>query len=228
MNNIIEYYVNKLQGHPSRCNSTCTHETTVAPALKYFSEKQKSLLVIGCGDGKEVKLFIDSGFDKAFGITRGDINVEAGQHDFGLIPNLQIANIDMHDLGQFPREVFHYVYTNQTFEHVFAPFIFCLELYCIMKPNGVAYIQYPSHVEEGRSNLTDPLTAITSHHHPNMIRWQDAVSLFKATGFTVIDTNVSGGDNIIVIEKVPFEHLLNVGVHPDVRKALNDRMNQRG
>lgn len=226
MNNILNYYVNLLQGHPSRCNSTCTFETVVDPVKELFTDKDQPLLVIGCGDGKEVFLFKEFGFTKVVGITQGQLNVEAGRTDFQL-KNHEIISADMHDLGFLPVEKFAYAYMNQTWEHAFAPFVFCLELWTVMKPFGKVYIKYPSHKEEGRSKLTDPMTAVTSHHHPNMLRMEDTMSFLHATGF-IINQVWYEDDNILLAEKIPLNELLKYNVHPDVKHILSKRLKDRG
>ena len=222
MKKLWNFYVDSLQGHPTRCNTpkAFTEIQLLEDIQDYFQWRDATVLVIGCADGREVHLFKKLGYKKVVGITMGDINVRAASVDY---PDANVIAMDMHNLSKLGNEVFDYIYLNQTFEHAFAPFIFCLELWAATKVGGSVYIKYPSHKAEGLSQLTDPMTALTSHHHPNMLRLSDAVQLLKVTGFK-ITAAVPGGNNIVVVQKLGLNSLLNAGVHPDVIRTLNKRL----
>lgn len=221
-----DFYMDNLQGHPGRCVTPDALSVDVMSdqISKYFTDKNGRVLVVGCADGREVHLLNELGYRLVMGVTLGKLNVAAAQKDY---PKAIVLNQDMHDFTTFPVEVFDYVYSNQTFEHSFAPFLFCLELWAVMKPGGLAYISYPSHCEEGRSGLTDPMTAIMSHHHPNMLRPNDTELLFKLTGFSVLDKNLNGGNDVFVMKKLPIDELIEKGVHSDVVNTLMKRLQIR-
>lgn len=210
-----DFYIKMLQGHPSPCVSSddTTADNINKQIKKYFKDKQKRVLVLGCGDGKEVEIFRELGFNDVTGITL-DHTVP------GKVPG--VVHADMHDLTMFEPESFRYVYCNQTFEHSFAPFILCLEVWTIMEPFGKWYIRYPAKDPE-RSKLTDPMTSRISHHHPSMLSFEDATTLFDVTGFNVFMYS-TGKNETFLLNKVPYNVLASYGVHQDVISTLKRRI----
>lgn len=188
--------------------------------MKFSKWEGKNILVLGCGDGKEVELFRQLGFKDPIGITMGDINVKAAKSDYPLV---KVIEADMHDLvSVFGHEVFDFAYCNQTFEHAYAPMVHCLEMFMVLKPYGEWYLQFPSNMYEGRSKLTDPMTALISHHHPNLMRVKDLEDLFRATGFEIVLQNNTQGNEEFVLRKLPTTDQYN-RMHSDVKYFCNQR-----
>lgn len=219
------FYIEKLQGHPSRCRSVedsnlQSFENAISTCKQAFENKEEPVLVLGCSDGREVDLFTKRGHKDVLGITLGDINVKAAKEDY---PDARVIATDittLEKLGPSSISYFGYVYCNQTFEHFYAPFITCLEIWTVMKPNGYWYIEWPSNVREGKSELTDPITRYTSHHHPNMLTLDEASWLLERCGFETIISNNEHSNNILVVQKIPMYSLEGYGIHATVREAL--------
>lgn len=214
MNKLLwDFYINKFQGHPTPCKMAKGGEPVIETRIgQYFKDKDAPLLILGCADGTELDFFRTLGFTNVFGVTldetgRGTKGVHVG---------------DMHDLTVFPVEHFKYVYANHTFEHSFAPMLLCLEVWAIMQPGGLWYINYPANITTGRNTLEDPLTNTTSHHHPNLLEPNAAITLFEVTGFDIIDCMFTGEESFI-LEKIPLNKLSKAGVHDDVITALRTR-----
>ena len=127
----------------------------------------------------------------------------------------------MHNLSEFVPETIDYVYSNHSFEHTFAPFIHCLEVWDVMKPGGKWYIQYPTPLIMGGKH-PDPMINSISHHHPTMLIKEQAQQLFRATGFIVLHYR-SDGNETYVLRKIPKEQLADMGVHSEVITTLKAR-----
>ena len=213
-----KFYIDALQGHPTPCTSAeGTSVEVIENQVKgAFKDKSAPVLVIGCGDGKEVEIFRELGYKEVHGITY-DPRVPYRVTD--------VWCADMHDLTFLPVNHYKYVYCNQTFEHAFAPFIFCLEVWSVMQDFGMWWFSYPARKETGRSGLTDPMTAEVSHHHPTMLMPEEAEHLLNVTGFTMKFYSPEGNE-IFIGQKEPFSRLQTVlNVHPDVINTLNRRIN---
>jgi len=215
------FYLNNLQGHPTRCVSgESVNQDIIRPKIGHvFVDKDKPVLVLGCGDGKEAFVFKELGFKHVTGVTLGRTNIEASKKDY---PSVDIILADMHDLSAFPTEKVQYVYCNQVFEHAFAPFLFCLEVWVVMCNNGLWYVEAPTHISKG-SKLTDPMTAAISHHHPNMLLPEDAMRMFNATGFHIVNF-VDDGNMKFILRKRPLQELAGGFVHSDVYNTLQRRL----
>lgn len=214
MNKLLwDFYINRLQGHPTPCRMEKGGESIIEAQIgQYFKDKDAPLLILGCADGTEITSFRTLGFTNVFGITLDEASKD--------IKGAYVS--DMHDLTIFPVEHFKYVYANHSFEHSLAPMILCLEVWAAMQPGGLWYINYPANITTGRSILDDPLTNTISHHHPNLLEPNAAITLFEVTGFDVIDCAFTDQETFI-LEKIPLNKLSNVGVHDDVIAALRKR-----
>lgn len=208
-------YINTLQGHPSVCHSTHTIES-MKFITEYIPPKQfPKMLNIGAGEGLETKILSQLGYNVT-GIIRGETNLDFAHKNY---PDILYVDCDMHDLP-FPSESFDAIYINHTFEHAFAPFIFLLEMYSVLKTKGRIWITMPEFKE-----LTDPTITESNklyHHHPNMLCYNLLKQMFESTGFKTlyskkIDRNPCF-DNPYLLEKQPLSTL-----HSDVRTAILKR-----
>ncbi len=208
-------YLETLQGHPSVCSSSHTIES-----MKFITEfippkDFPYILNIGAGEGLETKILTQLGY-KTIGIIRGTPNIEHAHKNF---PEIIFLDLDMHDL-LFPSNTFDAIYLNHTFEHSFAPFIFLLEMYYVLKPKGRIWIAMPEFKEIDDSTITEPNKLY--HHHPNMLCYNLLKQMFESTGFKIlyskkIDKNPYF-DNPYLLEKQPLSTL-----HSDVRTAVLKR-----
>lgn len=144
------------QKHPSLALTTHTVE-----GLKYITElipplEYPKMLDIGCADGCETDVLHELGYD-VIGITQGRVNVEYANRKY---PNVRVFEMDMHDL-EFDNATFDCIYTNHTYEHALAPFILLLEMYSVLRPGGLLFINVPNYTESADGSLY--------HHHPNML-----------------------------------------------------------
>ncbi len=165
-------YMDVLQGHP-----TVAHTDKYAKLLKNSVEPhlpKGKCLAMGCADGMEVKALNDLGYD-TIGITLGAVNVIWAKEN---LPDIDIRIMDFHDL-KFPSDTFDCVYSDNSYEHSFAPFIQCLEVWSVLKVGGKWLIKMPD-VEEDiyAGNQLD-------HHHPNMYPVKYHKKIFELCGFGV-------------------------------------------
>jgi len=212
------FYIESLQGHPTPCAlSAGTTEQHINDKIgKFFLNKDGRVLVLGCGDGKEARLFKNLGFNDVQGITLDTHIIKD--------PGVTIHVRDMHNLRFLESGSINYVYSNHSFEHSFAPFMLCLEVWTVMRPGGVWFIEYPASKFTGRSGaITDPAVNKVSHHHPNLLRPEEAECLFKTTGFKIIDYTPSGAETF-VLERIHKDLLTDYGVHSDVVRTLSARL----
>lgn len=111
-------------------------EEYTAKATRGF-DKNKSLLVLGCGDGFEIETLRHMGFKDVKGITLLDKEYERA----GTIEG--ISQGDIHELP-YEDESFDYVISKETLEHAIAPSIALFETNRVLKKNGKAVHYIPS------------------------------------------------------------------------------------
>jgi len=211
------FYIESLQGHPTRCNSSHTKD-----GLSFIRNKLPlgKMLVIGCGEGKEVAVLKALGYDP-IGITLGDTNLNYAKITF---PDCDIRIMDMHFLD-FPSEYFDCAYSNHSFEHSFAPWIQMMELWRVLKPNGKIWIAMPHFRFPNDRNFGE--VNEFSHHHPNLLHPELLKQLFKNTGFKILEhaQNKEGNlyfDNYWLLEKDQDAS----SAHPDMRRTLKEAVNR--
>jgi SAM-dependent methyltransferase len=203
-----EMYMFALQGHPTICKAHHTVDTMKFICDLIPPSEFPKMLNIGAGEGLETKILKDLGYDVT-GIIRGKPNLEFATRNY---PDIKFVDTDMHDLP-FSCDSFDAIYMNQVFEHAFAPFIFLLELYCVLKEGGRMWLGLPGFRE------IDDITAhkdinLINHHHPNILCINLFGQYFRKTGFEFISTS---GDNYL-LQKMPLSAL-----HSDVQTAVNMR-----
>lgn len=211
-------YLDTLQGHPSVCSSS--HNVESMEFIKeYIPPKQfPKLLNIGAGEGLETYVLSQLGYDVT-GIIHGDINLEYAIKNYLKNPYIKFIKCDMHDLP-FSSNIYDAVYMNQTFEHAYAPYIFLIELYSILKEKGRIWTAMPEFKE-----LNDPTRGESNtlnHHHPNIICYNLLKQMFESTGFKIIYLKQIKDnpyfDNPYLLEKQPLSTL-----HSDVKTAILKR-----
>jgi SAM-dependent methyltransferase len=211
MNNIDKWntYVLGLQAHGSVCQGTQTLDsirfiTELIPVGTY-----NKILDIGAGEGLETSLLKQLGYNP-MGIISGEHNKRWAKKHY---PDTEFIDCDMHDLP-FPIDTFDAIFTNQVFEHAYAPFIFLLECYSVLKPGGLFYVCTPKFEERQSPNNPSTIEAQwISHHHPSVFPPNVYRQLFEKTGFIVLkqDNNMVS----FLLQKGPLNSL-----HPDVQQIL--------
>jgi len=209
-----KYYVEGMQMHQSVCCSTCTVESMKFITDLIPPDKYNKMLDIGVGEGKETSILKELGYNPTGIITGEDNKRWAAEH----YPGIEYIPCDMHDLP-FDKNTFDAIYTNQVFEHAYAPFIFLLECYSVLRPGGLMYVCTPRFEQRTTPNNPGTIDAQwISHHHPSVFPSNVYRQLFEKTGFNVImeDENVTS----FLLEKGPISNL-----HHDLINLLSRRTN---
>lgn len=210
-----DMYINCLQKHPSACKAGHTTEKMNFVTEFLPLNTHRRMLNIGAGEGLETYVLQNLGYD-VIAIINGKANVDFAIKNY---PDINFIDTDFHDLP-FKSETFDCVYMNHVFEHAYAPFVFLLELYSVLRKKGRIWTAMP-HFKE----INDPTLGESnklSHHHPNILCNNLFTELFEATGFKIIyntprDNNIYF-DNPYLLEKQPISTL-----HSDVQLALQRR-----
>ena len=211
MNKML-YYIDKLQAHPSICDFPGSHASMKHVVDMIPPGKYNKILNIGAANGLETKILKDFGYSPV-GMVRGADNMAWATTHY---PDIEFLDGDMHDLP-FRKNTFDAIYTNQVFEHSYAPYIFLLECWCVLREGGLFYIEIPIFEERYTKNDPDSLFANhVSHHHPSLFPSSVNRQLFEKAGFEIVcEKNVS---TTVVLRKLSIDAL-----HSDVQGAVNAR-----
>ena len=152
---------------------------TSSSGLAYYIEefctnvpltKYKRILDIGAGNGGETRLLLDKGY-RVTGITLGMDNVKMAKELY----NVDILNMDMNHLD-FLINSFDAVIMIQTFEHFLSPFIACIELWRVLKIDGLCYLDVPCPLDK-------PMWSI---NHTNLLYADQIINMFSMCGFEMV------------------------------------------
>lgn len=128
-------YQNRLKYPPSLTSEDELRKAEanyfVAWATRFW-DKDKKLLILGCGDGYEVKMALQQGWKEVKGITLHEQEYENVKKQ-GL--EAYVVQGDMHDMS-FGDEEFDYVISKETLEHALSPYIVLCEINRVMKQEG--------------------------------------------------------------------------------------------
>jgi len=211
-----QMYIDILQGHPSVCKSFHTIDSMKFITKLIPPSEFPKMLDIGVGEGLETKILKDLGYN-VIGVIKGEVNLNFARKNY---PGIEFIECDMHDLP-FPSETFNAIYTNHVFEHSYAPFIFLLEMYCVLKPKGRIWIGLPE-FKEKNDPTANPDINLVNHHHPNILCSNLYSLYFQKSGFKIVNQgSVKGNsyfDNAFLLEKQPLEF-----VHSDVQTVIKKR-----
>ena len=108
------------------------------PFLRLIPENKKRVLVVGCGEGYEVKWLADRGFEVR-GVTNETQEAITGVQKY----NLYLGVADIHRLP-FRNNYFDCVYAANILEHSVAPYIALREWRRVLKKGGWLIIVMPS------------------------------------------------------------------------------------
>ena len=131
-------------------------------------EKYPRILDLGAGCGAETKVLMENGY-QVVGITFGADNIRYAEEKFGI----HLLEMDMHNL-LFPKSYFDGVFSVQSFEHAFAPWLVIIELRRVLRDGGRVFLDLPDPDDE------EMLRTIwhTSVLYPNQVK-----ALFWKAGF---------------------------------------------
>ncbi len=122
--------------------------------------------------------------------------------------------MDFHDL-EFPNNTFDCAYSDNSYEHTFAPMIHCLEVWSVLKLGGKWLIKMPDVEEDVYSGIQ------LNHHHPNLYPIKFHKKLFEVCGFS-IDTYTTTED------KLMNEYLLTkIKSGPEFHSSVHTALNKR-
>lgn len=206
------FYVDALQAHYGVCHDSNTVENMRHIVSRIPPEKYNNILDIGVANGLETKILKDFGYSP-IGVIRGHDNKQWALEHY---PDVKFVDCDMHDLP-FASNTFDAIYTNQVYEHTFAPFIFLLECWCVLKEGGLFYICIPGFTERHTKN--DPNTMESfwiSHHHPSLFPDNVNKQLFEKAGFEIVEEVLSSG--VYLLKKSQISAL-----HPDIQSTVKRR-----
>lgn len=145
-----------LQGNDER--TPATSESIITPLehmrgrlthselYDYFNLNNcKKILVVGAGDGGEVKLLKEQGYD-VVGTTLHWSDKKFAKNFY----DVELYVEDMHDMS-FVRNSFDGIYSSHSLEHAISPLIALFEIKRVLKNNGKLYINVP---QSGTGNET--------------------------------------------------------------------------
>ena len=202
----------ELQGHPTPCQTNKNEEAESFIKELIPPDKFKTILNIGAGEGMESNFLKNYGYDVT-AIVRGKINTDIATSRY---PGIKFVDCDMHCLP-FICESFDAIYMDQVLEHAYAPYIFLLECWCVLKIGGRLFTRHPSFIERTHVNDPNDLDArYISHHHPGLFPPNVYRQLFEKAGFRIIIDK--GNDGVFLLEKCTESAL-----HGDVVRALYKR-----
>jgi len=179
-----------LQGNDEKTPSTSKNIITPLEDIRgrlihsciydYFGSHKK-ILVVGAGDGGEVKLLKEKGYD-VMGTTLHWSDKKFAKNFYDV--NLSLE--DMHNMS-FINETFDGVYSSHSLEHAISPLIALFEIKRVLKNNGKLYINVP---QSGTSNETgiqhySVLTETLWKHLLDIIGFKDII-VYSESGNTIM------------------------------------------
>jgi len=115
------------------------NERLVEALEQGYSLRNKRIVDLGCAYGSVVAAMIKAGHD-AYGIDLSDFGIAEGQKEYSLLESKTIQG-SIHDLSCYPSEHFHFLFSNQVFEHL--PGHLCetlaVETFRVAKPKAVLW-----------------------------------------------------------------------------------------
>lgn len=181
-----------LQGNDQKTPATSENIITPLEHIKgrlvhsgiydYFkSNNSNKILVIGAGDGGEVKVLKEQGFD-VIGTTLHWSDKKFAKNFY----DVELYIEDFHDMS-FTRGTFDGIYSHHSLEHTISPLIALFEIKRVLKNSGRIYITVP---ESGTGNETgiqhySVLTETLWRHLLDIIGFKD-IKVWSDSGNTTM------------------------------------------
>lgn len=148
-----------------------------APVYKYLKDDLpgKSVLLIGTGTGREMKVARELGAIRVEGTTLGQRNAAFAREVVGEAPVV----CDNHALP-WPAETFDIVAGFQILEHSFMPVVFALECNRVLKTGGLLCLETPP---------SKTISLDSWLHHVICPTGRQVCYLLQKTGFRVVEFN---------------------------------------
>jgi len=138
------------------------------PFLRLIPKGKKKILVIGCGEGHEVKWLINQGFT-AIGVSNNPHEVTAGRKKY----QVDLRKADLHQLP-FADQSFDSIYASNILEHSVAPFVALQEWRRVLKRKGWMVVIMPSK------------EWLSEYYHFSVLTHSQMKDLFYKTGFKLL------------------------------------------
>jgi SAM-dependent methyltransferase len=138
------------------------------PFLKLIDKKYNKILVIGCGEGYEVKWLAEQGF-KAVGLTKNASEASNAYKKY----RVKVKISDMHQLP-FKDKSFDCIYASNVLEHSISPFIALKEWRRVLKLNGILVLVMPSK------------EWVREYYHFSVLTHWQTIDLLTKTGFELL------------------------------------------
>ena len=106
----------KISGYKNFHIDWWWNERLVEAIGQGYDLKNKRILDLGCAYGQVVAAMIKAGHD-AYGIDLSDFGIAEGHKEYPLLESRTIQG-SIHELNRYPSEHFHFLFSNQVFEHV--------------------------------------------------------------------------------------------------------------
>ncbi|MDB5448722.1 MAG: Methyltransferase type 11 [Phenylobacterium sp.] len=137
----LDAFLQKLRGDiypepPSAVHSSISRQMFELLCQHHPQAPGAKVLDVGCGQGVALELFRDAGLDP-LGVTLGPDAEVCRQK------GLKVREMDFAFL-EFPDESFDLVWCRHALEHSVFPFFTLAELYRVLKPGGVLYLEVPA------------------------------------------------------------------------------------
>jgi len=131
-------------------------------------------LSAGAGEGNELKIMADAGFNP-LGTTMNKFNIVAAREKYGV----EMLLTDMHFID-VPDTSFDFVYSSHSFEHSMFPLLALVEWSRILRHGGYLFIEYP--------NVAAPQEqALRSFYHVCNLSVELMTKLASVCGFSLVD-----------------------------------------
>lgn len=142
-----------------------------------FPTRHKYILDMGCALGSFVAVLTAAGGAQAYGIDLSEYAIQKGQKLFNGLRGRTSAG-SIHDLSGFANNTFHYIYSNQVFEHLPEDLTINMikEINRVLKPGGIIWAGLVLG-DNGRGSEDPDLSHINIHSR----EWWD--ERFLANGF---------------------------------------------
>ncbi len=204
--NILKWYIDQFQSlepihetPPEAATSVVANTRRLIPPILF-----PVIADLGAGAGTIAQLLV-SRYKRVYAV------------DFRSVPHgggYSTIMCDLHKLAEDMIEV-DGLLMNHTFEHLYAPYIFCCEAFCTLLEKGRWLINLPEY---------DGLHRGPTHHHPSVLAPDYLERMFENTGFKILNKGIRSGlywDYWYLLERQPLN---KQNMTPEVFQVLSNRI----